>query len=103
MKDGLKYLVGKRIAAVVVARSKRPPHDQVFLVFDDGTRFELYGENFTCCSGLDPAAGIAAYVKNGGGEIAQVHAAPETTAALMSRDLKAWDLARAAIVKARRG
>lgn len=24
MKDGVKYLVGKQIAAVIVARSKRP-------------------------------------------------------------------------------
>ena len=76
MKDGLKYLVGKRIAAVVVARSKRPPRDQVFLVFADGTRFELYGENFTCCAGLDPAEGIEEYVKSGVGEIVQVHVDP---------------------------
>ncbi len=73
MKDGVKYLVGKQIAGVIVARSSQEPRHQVFLVFPDGSRFELYGENFTCCSGLDRAAGIAEYVKSGGGEIVQVH------------------------------
>ena len=128
MKDGVKYLVGKQIAAVVVARSPRPPHHQVFLVFPDGSRFELYGENLTCCSGLDRAEGIEEYVKSGGGEIVQVHVealtstapakapvttgpgpaipyhvpAPETLLDAMSRDLEAWTLARAAICKARR-
>mgnify|MGYP003576161309 CR=1 FL=1 len=129
MKDGVKYLVGKQIAAVVVARSQRPPHHQVFLVFPDGSRFELYGENFTCCGGLDRAEGIAEYVKSGGGEIVQVHRtpctstapvkaplstgpepappyhvpAPETLVDAMKRDLAAWEMARAAIEKARRG
>lgn len=129
MKDGVKYLVGKQIAAVIVARSPRQPHDQVFLVFPDGTRFEFYGENFTCCSGLDRAAGIEEYVKSGGGEIVQVHGepiasaspakaafstgpepavpyhvpAPETLVDAMKRDLAAWEMARAAIGKARGG
>lgn len=58
MKDGLKYLIGKRIRGVVVAASKRHPKHQVFLVFQDGTRFEFWGENFSCCSGLDKAEGI---------------------------------------------
>jgi hypothetical protein len=54
MKDGLRYIVGKRIAAVVAA-SPRAPRQQVFLVFDDDTRFEFWGENFSCCSGLEDA------------------------------------------------
>ena len=74
MKDGLKYIVGKRISAVVVAASNvRDPRHQVFLVFPDGTRFEFWGENFSCCSGLDKAAGIADYVRSGKGEIRAVY------------------------------
>lgn len=74
MKDGLKYLIGKRIAGVVVAASERhSPKQQVFLVFTDGTRFEFWGENFSCCSGLDRAFGIADYIKSGGGEIRAVY------------------------------
>jgi hypothetical protein len=126
MKDGVKYLVGKQIAAVVVARSKRPPNHQVFLIFPDGTRFEFWGENFSCCSSLDRAEMIEEYVKDGGGEIVQVHAvplsatvpakaplttgrralpyhlpAPESMADAMKRDLEAWKLTRAAITRAR--
>jgi hypothetical protein len=42
MKDGLAAIVGRRIAGVVVAQSPHGPRQQVFLVFDDGARFELY-------------------------------------------------------------
>ena len=129
MKDGVKYLVGKQIAAVVVARSKRPPHHQVFLVFADGTRFEFWGENFSCCSGLDRADGIEDYVRAGGGMVEQVHAeatewntdadqilstgpgpsppyhvaAPEMSPGATRREIAAWAVARVAIVKARDG
>ena len=103
MKDGLKHLVGKRISGVVTARSQRSPREQVFLVFTDGSRFELYGDNFTCCSGLDDAEGIERYVKSGGGEVAQVHGkTPETLADLMRRDLAAWFETKALIARAKR-
>ena len=46
MKDGLAHIVGKRIAGVVVAQSPRGPRQQVFLVFEDGTRLEFWGETF---------------------------------------------------------
>lgn len=127
MKDGVKYIVGKQIAAVIVVKSKWPPHHQVFLVFPDGTRFEFWGENFSCCSGLDQADRIEEYVKSGGGEIQQVYAdsiewntspdqplstgpgpvppyhvpAPETLPDAKGREIKAWEVARAAIAKAR--
>ena len=126
MKDGLKHLVGKHIVAVVVAKSPRPPHQQVFLLFPDGKCFEFWGENFSCCAGLDDAARIERYVASGQGEIVRVHgepveaegpvsppstgpgpsapyhvAAPETLEGLMTRDLQAWTQAKAAIDKAR--
>ncbi len=56
-------------------------------MFDDGTRFELYGENFSCCSGLDKARGLADYVEMAGGKIVRTYGAianrppePRTTA-----------------------
>lgn len=126
MKDGVKYIVGKQIAAVIVARGKRPPRHQVFLVFPDGSRFEFWGENFSCCSYLDRAEGIEEYVRSGRGEIVQAHVeplgatapanAPLTTGGpglayhvpardglldAMSRDLQAWKIAAAAISRAR--
>jgi hypothetical protein len=73
MKDGVAHIVGKRIAGVVVARSPRGPKQQVFLVFDDGTRFEFWGENFSCCSGLDKAHGLVDYVEMAGGRIVRMY------------------------------
>ncbi len=75
MKDGLAKIVGKRIAGVVVAESPRGPRQQVFLVFDDGTRFEFWGDAFSCCSGLDKAAGLADYVEMAGGKIVSTYGA----------------------------
>ena len=122
MKDGFKSIIGKRIAAVVVAKSdRRDPRHQVFLVFPDGTRFEIYGENFSCCSGGDKAEGIARYVESGGGQVERVYGdvsaleparkatvspgvegEPESLESLLSRDLNAWLEAKAALAKARR-
>jgi hypothetical protein len=126
MKDGLKYLVGKHIVAVVVANNPRPPHEQVFLVFPDGKCFEFWGESFSCCAGLDDAARIERYVASSHGEIVRAYGeqveaesslsppstgpdprlpyhvtAPETLEGLMSPDLQAWIEAKAAIDKAR--
>ena len=126
MKDGLKYLVGKSIVAVVVAKSPRPPLRQVFLVFPDGKCFEFHGGNFSCCAGLDDAGRIERYVASGGGEIVRIYgepiepeksnqppstgpgpyppyhvAAPEALEGLLTRDLEAWKQAKAAIDKAR--
>jgi hypothetical protein len=73
MKNGLQQILGKRIAAVVVAASTRAPKEQVFLVFHDGTRFEFYGESFTCCAGVDEAKDIERYVESGQGKITKVY------------------------------
>ena len=118
MKEGLKQVVGKRIAAVVVAESGREPRQQVFLVFPDGTSLELYGSDFTCCRGLDSAAGIGEYVECGKGRITKVYGeaalleppaatggeapAGDTIEALLTRDLLAWRATQAALRKARR-
>jgi len=117
MKDGLKDTIGKRIAAVLVAASDCSPQQQVFLVFADGSNFELYGENFTCCAGLDRTADIARYVESGGGRVTAVYGdaamlEPARAAAasredgsletLLRRDLDAWIEAKAVVEKARR-
>ena len=53
IRDGIRGIVGKRIEAVV-AKSGSKPDWQVFLVFDDGTYYELYGVGTVIgCHALD--------------------------------------------------
>ena len=123
MKDGLKYIVGKQIAGVVVASSARQPRGQVFLVFTDGARFEFWGESFSCCAGLDSAADIERYVESLQGKIDRVYtdadestsptlstggesppyyvAAADSIGSQLARDLAAWREARALIHRAK--
>ncbi|MCD6585347.1 MAG: hypothetical protein J7K96_06260, partial [Desulfobacteraceae bacterium] len=53
MKDGLKYIIGKKITSIIVAR-KEPPDQRshVFFIFSDESSFEFWGPNFSCVSGL---------------------------------------------------
>jgi len=122
MKDGLKFLPGKEIAAVVVAQADRDPRNQVFLVFQDGSSFEFRGPAFSCGGGLSPAEGIEQYVESGSGRVVQVYGDVRSTAParplvldgeggpaeevsptgrLMGRDLAAWRAAKAVIAKAK--
>lgn len=132
MKDGIKHLVGRRITGVVSARGDGHAHDQVFLLLEDGTRFELYGKDFSCAAGLDRSAGVFDYIRDGGGKVTQAYGlddaqvreaiaaatqearrgrvtatvparAAESTQQLLARDLAAWKAAKAAVAKARRG
>lgn len=125
MKNGFKCIIGRRVAAVVVASSeRREPRQQVFIVFDDGTRLEFYGESFSCCSGVDPAVGIEEYVHSGGGKVVRVYGNADLVAAkqvlsidggrttsfrqsqdleaLLKRDVNAWNAAKALIARAKR-
>jgi len=71
MKDEIKLIVGKKIGAVVVSeRCDRGPNSQVFLVFDDGTAYELYGD-VNGSGGLDRGGtGWAiGYAKKFGGDV----------------------------------
>ena len=126
MKDGFKEIIGRQIAAVVVARSETAsPRHQVFLVFTDGSNFELWGDSFSCCGGVDRTRDIERYVKSGGGKITNVYTnpihepepplipstgrtlapyhvpAPQKLEGVMTGELRAWKLASAAIVRAR--
>ena len=53
VENAFAEVVGKRISAVVV--KKRPPSSwRLYLVFDDDTSYELYGEGYLAmASGLD--------------------------------------------------
>lgn len=118
MKDGLKEIVGKRIAGVVVAESDQDSRQQVFLVFGDGTTFEFHGNHFTCSAGLKESARLANYLKSGGAQVKRIFpaalattsaneaheepAAPESLEGLLQRDLEAWKAARATVDRARR-
>jgi hypothetical protein len=92
--DGLKYIIGKRIAGVVVAASDHDPRKQVFLIFDDGTRFELRGTNLSCRSSLDKTAGLVDYLKSSEGEMSAFYgdlrhisaAMNESKASIQSRE-----------------
>ena len=78
MKDGLKDIVGKTVSGVVVAaNSHNHPHQQVFLVFPDGTYFEFYGEQFSCASGLNRGGleKARSYAERGGADIKAVYPA----------------------------
>jgi hypothetical protein len=127
MKDGLKEIIGRQIASVVVAHSEKgSPRHQVFLVFTDGSNFELWGDSFSCCGGVDRTRDIERYVQSGGGKIVKVHTNPMDDAQpslpfstgpvpfpyhvpaqdsledVMTRELAAWNLAKQAICRARR-
>ena len=131
MKNGIKHLVGQRVTGVVAARGHGNTRDQVFLLLEGGRRFELHGENFSCASGLDSAAGIFEYIRDGGGKVTQAYGlddtqvaeaivattrevrrgsaavtmqvrAVESTERLLARDLDAWKAAKAAVAKARK-
>lgn len=109
MKGGLGDIVGKEIAGVIVARNdRRAPKHQLFLLFTDGTRYEIYGEHFTCCGGVDEASGVLRAIEAGGAQVTRLYGTPELVPVpqepleqLMKRDLRAWETARAAIEKAR--
>ncbi len=52
MRDGIRLILGKRIQSIVAsADNQYPPSTQIFLVFDDHTVYELYG-NISCTSNL---------------------------------------------------
>jgi hypothetical protein len=52
-------LLGKRIVGVIRREGPREPRAQLFLMFDDGTYFELYGDSIHLAGGVD-RGGIAA-------------------------------------------
>jgi len=41
----LKYLIGRRIKAIVKTKTNDSPKEQVFLIFDDDHYYEFYSSN----------------------------------------------------------
>ena len=75
MKDGVKQTIGKTIRRVVVAGNTSPPQRQVFLVFDDGTYFEFWGDSFTGAGGIlnGDIDEIASYIAKMGAHITDIY------------------------------
>jgi hypothetical protein len=51
--EAFQSVIGKRIYGLVVAQNPESPKCQTFLIFDDGTHYELYGSDFQGCKGID--------------------------------------------------
>ena len=70
VKEGIAECIGKRIQSIVVREKGSAPPVSVFLVFDDGTHYELYGlvdsASYVREGGLDRAV---AYAEQFTGEI----------------------------------
>ena len=49
MKDGIRQIVGKTISGVVVKEADRLPRMQVYLLFTDGTYFEIHSGSGDMC------------------------------------------------------
>lgn len=52
MNKHIEGIVGKRISHVITSESSTYPNKQLFLVFDDDTSIELYGEDINNSKGL---------------------------------------------------
>ena len=80
MKNGIKQIVGKTVAGVVVADSatRKSPSQHLFLTFTDGTFFEIYGEDFSGASGVNPGglAEVASCAGQLGATITATYVAP---------------------------
>ena len=91
MKDGFREILGRQIAGVVVANGEqRAPGNQVFLLFTDGTHFEMYGKAFTCCAGIDRGHDVDRCI------------APGCKVVQRYGGLDSWKMASEAIERARR-
>jgi hypothetical protein len=62
MKDGIREVLGKTISGIVVGENSTQPKVQLFITFTDGTYFEIYGESFSCASGVN-RGGVAEATK----------------------------------------
>lgn len=54
MKGAFEQLVGKTIQSVIISQyNAGSPRHQFFLIFDDDTSFEVFGEEFRGANALD--------------------------------------------------
>ena len=52
MKSGLKDMIGRTVAGVVIAERPLSPKVLLFLTFTDGTFYEIYGDDIHATSGV---------------------------------------------------
>jgi len=69
MKDEIRGIIGKTVEGVVYADDARQA-DHVFLVFTDGSYFEIWGDRVTCAGGVDKGDidSAVGYAKSAGAE-----------------------------------
>ena len=75
MKAGIEETIGKTISGVVTSQAAGfRGNESVFLLFSDGTYFELYGSEFTCAGGVDRGGlpEVRRYVENAKAELRMV-------------------------------
>ncbi|MEJ2653235.1 MAG: hypothetical protein P8173_16005 [Gammaproteobacteria bacterium] len=78
MRGSWTKILGKTIEAVVTADDLEDPRSLVFLVFSDGTSFEIFGRDLRGASELDTSdpKAIAQYAKGFGGEVRVIGYSP---------------------------
>ena len=72
MKLGLAQIIGKEVTGAIVATNTRSPERQLFLMFSDGTYFEVWGSNFSCAGSAREGGpeDVINYIVKAGGEVA---------------------------------
>ena len=118
LKTGLKDVIGKEVAAVVVAESGAGSAAAGVFLYPGRHLLEFYGRDSPAVPALIRAERIERYVESGGGRIgagrmgdamavrrrlgAERSPGPGSVEQLMARDLVAWRVAKEAIAKASR-
>jgi hypothetical protein len=73
IKSAISGIIGKTIIGVVVTRNDCEPENQLFIVFSDGTQYEIWGEFSTggglARGGMDEAE---RYARSFGGEVTHI-------------------------------
>ena len=70
MRSGIREIIGKTISGVLVSECPEEPRTQVFLVFADGTHYELWGW-INSASGVDRRGGMELAERSARGTPAQ--------------------------------
>ena len=68
----LDQVIGKTISGVAVSeRMHRGPRNQIFLLFDDGSSLEIWGDDLRPASGLDQSdlAQVVSAIENTSGQV----------------------------------
>ena len=75
---GLRALIGKQIAGIVSVQGRQAgPHDQMVLLFDDNTHFEIFGSGLGWSSRVYPGGrdAVMKTLRSEGGIVKEISAA----------------------------